>query len=231
MTVCGRYILSSPAEVVADFLDLPDFPDLEPRYNIAPTQEAPIVKYRPDAGRFASFARWGLVPSRAEDPAVGNHPINARSESVRSRPTFRDSFRERRCLVPADGFYEWRRQGGIRQPYVFRPRRAPLLAIAGLWNHWASAEGSFESFTLLTTSANDTVSAVHDRMPVLLDPRDHGRWLDPGNDDLEGLTSLLRPAPAEALESSPVSTYVNSPANEGPECIDRAFTQQSLPNL
>ncbi len=223
--MCGRYILSSPADTVADFFDLPDFPALEPRYNIAPTQEAPIVRSSDEAGgRYAAFARWGLVPSWAEDPAIGNRMINARSESVRSRPSFRDSFRERRCLVPADGFYEWLRRDSVRQPHLFSPVDAPLLAFAGLWDRWTRNEHSFESFTLLTTQANSTVLPIHGRMTVILPREVHDSWLDPDNHDLRQLASLLRPYPAQGIESNPVSTYVNNPANEGTRCLSRDLT-------
>ena len=229
--MCGRYILSSPAEVVADFCGLPDLPTLDARYNIAPTHEAPIVKRSQGVGRHAAFARWGLVPSWAKDPAVGNRAINARSESVRSRPSFRDSFRERRCLIPADGFYEWVKKGPVRQPYLFRPKDAPLLVFVGLWDHWAGPERSFDSFTILTTRANEVVSPIHDRMPVLLDRADQESWLHTDSADVEKLVSLLRPAAAEALESLPVSTYVNSPANDGAQCITRAQVPQALLDL
>ena len=162
---------------------------------------------------------WGLVPSWAKEEAIGSRLINARAETVTEKPAFRAAFRSRRCLVLADGFYEWQRLGTRKQPYFisFRDRRP--FAFAGLWERWQSGSGrSVESCTIITTSANEAVAPVHDRMPVILDPHDHAAWLDTGSKESGDLIHLLRPQPSEAMEAFPVSLLVNNPANDLPAC-------------
>ncbi len=219
--MCGRYTLTSPGEVVAEVFELPFVPDLAPRYNMAPTQEAAIVRV-PAAGapRTLDRLRWGLIPAWAKDPAIGNRMINARAETVAEKPAYRDSFRRQRCLVAADGFYEWKRQGKAKQPYLIRRADRQPFAIAGLWAAWRGAGVPVETFTILTTEPNDLMRDLHDRMPVLLDRRDFAAWLDPANRDTATLQSLLVPAPTTGWEALPVTTRVNSPANDTPDCLE-----------
>jgi putative SOS response-associated peptidase YedK len=221
--MCGRYTLTSPGEVVAEIFELVDVPEVLPRYNLAPTQEAAVVRIpAPEAPRSLALLRWGLIPAWAKDPAIGNRMINARAESAAEKPAYRDSFRRRRCLVPADGFYEWKRQGKHKQPHLIRRRDRLPFAFAGLWSSWRSPEhpAAVETFTILTTDPNDLMRGLHDRMPVILDRRDFAAWLDPGHRDAAALQALLVPAPEEAWEAIPVSTRVNSPAHEAPDCIE-----------
>ena len=217
--MCGRYTLIANAEAIRALFELPAFDERlgVPRYNIAPTQ--PIVAVRRESAgvRRASLLQWGLVPSFAEDPAVGNRMINARAETVARKPAFREPFQKRRCLVPADGFYEWRRVGRARDPYLLKMRDGRPFAFAGVWDRWTAAGPPMESCAILTTAANAVVSRIHDRMPVILDPAAYDLWLDPSarEDDLH---RVLRPFPAERMSAVPVSPRVNSVAVDDPEC-------------
>jgi putative SOS response-associated peptidase YedK len=163
--------------------------------------------------------RWGLVPSWADDPAVGNRLINARAETVASKPSFRAAFRQRRCLVPADGFYEWQKQAGKKQPFYIHLRGGGPFAFAGLWERWQGADEPIESFTIVTTEANELVRSLHERMPVILPREAYKHWLDPAYAKLEELQALLRPYPAEEMAAFPVSTRVNSPRVDDAACI------------
>ncbi|HEX6142358.1 MAG TPA: SOS response-associated peptidase [Geminicoccaceae bacterium] len=216
--MCGRYVLTSPLEAVHELFDVPERPNLGARYNIAPSQEVPIVRLTRDgAGRELALVRWGLIPHWAKDPSIGNRMINARVEGVASKPAFRDPFRRRRCLVPADGFYEWRKDGRKRQPYLIRLKEGGLLAFAGLWDIWRDPEGqSIHSCTIITGPPNELVAPLHDRMPVILGRDDHQRWLAA---DPEEAGTLLRPCPSDWLECFPVSPRVGSPANDDPELV------------
>ena len=220
--MCGRFTLhSNPAILAAEF-DLTDFPLLNPRYNIAPMQ--PIVALRRDAAglRTAALLKWGLVPSWADDPKSGNRMINARSETIAEKPSFRTAFKRRRCLIPADGYYEWRKVGKSKQPYLIHAASRRPFAMAGLWESWESPDGSVvETCTLLTTSANQRLSPLHDRMPVILAEPDRASWLDPLASP-PALQALLHPAPEDAMEFHSVSTLVNSPVHETPRCIEAA---------
>jgi putative SOS response-associated peptidase YedK len=214
--MCGRFSLGVNVDrLVGEFGLDPDDVEHEPRYNIAPGQDVLAVVRGPDGLR-PGLLRWGLVPWWAPDPRGGARLINARSETVASRPSFRDSFRNHRCWVLADGFYEWQRgPGNRRQPYyIHRPDGRPF-ALAGLWDRWRRDQQQIVSCTILTTSPNEVVAPLHDRMPVILPPDLRERWLDPAVDPDE-LQFLLR-ADAGPLEAYPVATRVNSPANEGPE--------------
>ncbi|MEZ5332406.1 MAG: SOS response-associated peptidase [Thermoanaerobaculia bacterium] len=225
--VCGRYSLTTPRDVLVDLFDLADAEAVEARYNIAPTQEAAVVR-ESEGRRTLEALRWGLVPSWADDPSIGGRLINARSESAAEKPSFAESLRERRCLVPADGFYEWKPgPGRTRQPFWIRRPDGSPFAMAGLWDRWGSGDEALESFTILTTAANERLAPLHDRMPVLLPPDEWGRWLAPGASEVEALRPLLAPAPPEALELVPVSDWVNSVANEGPRCIERTEPAQA----
>jgi putative SOS response-associated peptidase YedK len=224
--MCGRYTLTSPGEVVAELFEIVDVPPILPRYNLAPTQEAAVVRVAaPGAPRTLDRLRWGLIPTWAQDPAIGNRMINARAESVADKPAYRDSFRRRRCLVPADGFYEWKKlEGKTKQPYLIRRQDRLPFAFAGLWSWWRDRQSpeasAIETFTILTTQPNDLLRSLHDRMPVILDRRDFAAWLDPANRDAAHLRSLLAPAPTAGWEAVPVSRAVNSPAHDAPDCIE-----------
>lgn len=219
--MCGRFTLGAPAQTLADIFEIAETPELPPRFNIAPTEAVAAVR-RPeaDAGRELALLRWGLVPVWAKDPNVGSRMINARAETVATSGAFRRAFRSRRCLVPADGFYEWQRLERRKQPFYICMRDGLPFAFAGLWEHWEGPEGKvIESCTLITTEPNDLVRPVHDRMPVILDPADYELWLDPAVREPEMLQPLLRPYDAAKMVTYPVSTLVNNPANDDPECI------------
>jgi putative SOS response-associated peptidase YedK len=226
--MCGRTNLTATPEELAEAfaLDAAELPALAPRYNIAPTQPMPVVRMDARRRRRLTLLRWGLVPHDAPDPRVGARMINARSETARTRAAFRLPFRERRCLVPANGFYEWRRIEGLRQPYLLRRRDGRLIALAGLWDRWrapassAEAHEPIESCTILTTPANELVARLHDRMPLMLDRDDYERWLDPDVKDPDALAPLLRPYPAEQMVAIPVSPRLNSPQVDDPTLIE-----------
>ncbi len=223
--MCGRFTLHTPAETLATLFDLPETPVLVPRYNIAPIQPVAIVRapVQPEQREWA-LVRWGLIPSWAKDPSIGAHMINARAETVAEKPSFRAAFKRRRCLVPADGFYEWRKLDGRKQPYYIRMQGRGPFAIAGLWEHWQGPDGSeLQTCTLLTTDANDLLAPIHNRMPVIIAREDYDEWLDVTNEDrrfLSLLHHLLRPYPSQAMDAYPVSTYVNNARNEGEACIE-----------
>lgn len=219
--MCGRFTLTSSPEVVADLFDLAEPPQLTPRYNIAPTQESPVVRVLKTEGRRElHLLCWGLIPHWARDPSIGNRMINARSESVAAKPAYRDAFRRQRCLVPGDGFFEWKRLGKIKQPHYIRMRDGQPFAFAGLWARWQGQEGEqIDSYTILTTEPNDLVRPIHDRMPVILARHDYEIWLDPKIQDAEQLKPLLRPSPSDDLIADPVDTLVNNPAFDDPRCI------------
>ena len=181
--MCGRFTLRAPASVIAEQFSLFEVPWLKPRFNIAPTQPVPVVRMTPQQAapqRQFVFLHWGLVPSWAKDPTIGNRMINARAETVADKPAFRTALRRRRCLIVADGFYEWQTAGKRRQPMFIHIRDDRPLAFAGLWESWEGADHSaLESCTILTTAANDLVRPIHDRMPVIVAPEDYADWLDP----------------------------------------------------
>lgn len=213
--MCGRFTYLYTWKQLHKLLSLDRWPpdELGPRYNVAPTQLAPVVRVGADGVREGVMMKWGLVPQWADDPAIGNRLINARSESVRDKPAFRQAFASRRCLVPVSGFYEWRKTpgGAKKQPYwIGRTDRQPMY-FAALWERWDKGGIPLETFTVLTTGANALVASIHDRMPVALAPALHERWLDPKNTDLDGLQAMLRPADPAGMETTPVSSRVNSP--------------------
>ncbi len=221
--MCGRYVLTTPGQVLAEVFDLPQPVELAARYNIAPTQAVPIVRATEGGGRELAFVSWGLVPHWAKEKAIGNRLINARAESLAEKPAFRSSFKHRRCLIPADGFYEWKPEGGGKQPWLLRLRGGEPFAFAGLWSRWqdpAAGGEPFESCAIVTTTPNELAATVHDRMPAILPKERHALWLDPQAYDPVALAALLAPIPADAMEAFPVSKRVNSPANEDPRCIE-----------
>ena len=208
MKMCARFQFAPPEDWVEEF-GLTDAPEVAPRYNIAPTQDVLAVRRRSTGDRQARLFRWGLVPHWAEDPAVGNRLINARAESVATRPAFRDPFLQRRCLVPAQGFYEWKKFGRAREPWLIRLKGGATFAFAGLWDRWSRGEGNaIESCALITTSANALVAKVHGRMPVLIDRGAYDLWLDPRASE-DDLRALLAPFSADLMEAFPVSPRVN----------------------
>ncbi|HBL27088.1 MAG TPA: hypothetical protein DD490_09665 [Acidobacteria bacterium] len=221
--MCGRYTLSSTSDEIAILFDLSEVPSLPPRFNIAPTQEAAVVRVvEPGAPRHLDFLRWGLVPYWAEDPGIGNRMINARAETVADKPAFRSSFRKQRCLIATDGFYEWKKEGKLKQPYHIRRQDRRPFAFAGLWARWKPRDGSgevLETFTILTTEANELIRPLHDRMPVIVEPSRFGLWLDPTLDDRSRLQELLVPYDGSQMETVPVSRAVNSPAHDAPDCL------------
>lgn len=221
--MCGRYTLTSPSEDLALLFDISQLPLIPPRYNLAPTQEAAVVRVTaPGEPRRLDFLRWGLIPYWAKEASIGNRMINARSEGVAEKPSYRHSFKKKRCLVPTDGFYEWKKEGKAKQPYLIRRHDRKPFAFAGLWSTWRDPEkeAPVETFTILTTDANDFIRPLHDRMPVILMPEDFDLWLDPKVEDAALIQPLLRPAPNDILETYPVSKLVNSPTNELPHCIE-----------
>jgi putative SOS response-associated peptidase YedK len=224
--MCGRFTLRAPASVLAEQFALFGIPDFTPRFNVAPTQPAAVVRLAPEErapARQLVALRWGLVPGWAKDPAIGNRMINARGETVAEKPAYRAAFRRRRCLLLADGFYEWQRTGRAKQPYFIRMRDDRPFAFAGLWESWEGPDHSqVESCTLLTTEPNNLVAPIHNRMPVILAPADYERWLDLSIQAPESLRPLLAPYPSEAMEAYPVTTHVNSPAHDDPKCIEPA---------
>ncbi len=227
--MCGRYTLRAPRKALTELLDVPQLPFLEPRFNIAPSQPVPVVRIAAgQAERECVLVRWGLIPTWAKDAAIGNRLINAHSDTAASKPAFRAAFKQRRCLVPADGFYEWMKVDGKKQPYLIGVGEGQPFALAGLWEAWQHEGQTIESCTILTTDANERLRALHDRMPVILPKEAHALWLDPLVKDPARLVPLLRPYPAEDMSCYPVSTLVNSPRHEGPRCAERLTPPPTL---
>jgi putative SOS response-associated peptidase YedK len=206
--------------------------DWNPRYNIAPTQQIPVIRQHPkEPVRHISTMRWGLIPHWAKDASGAAGTINARSETAAEKPAFRDPMRYRRCLIPADAFYEWKRNGASKQPFCFEVNGG-LFAFAGLWDGWKNPEGQWiKTCTILTTTPNAVTSAIHDRMPVILDPDSYDLWLDPGMQDVRAISELLKPYDAHSMRCYPVSTRLNHVENDDEDCsrrIEVAQTQNSL---
>jgi putative SOS response-associated peptidase YedK len=220
--MCGRYSLTSPTEAVRRMFDFPEQPNLAVRVNIAPSQDVAAVRLGADGASARHFAwlRWGLIPSWAKEPGIGNRMINARAETIAEKPAFRAAFRRRRCLIPADGFYEWKTERGRKQPYRIALEGGAPFAFAGLWERWEGAgeAGAVESCTIVTTEANARLKAIHHRMPVILAPGAYEAWLDPATPGAEA-QALLRPAPSEWFTAYRVSPKINSPANDDPALI------------
>jgi putative SOS response-associated peptidase YedK len=218
--MCGRFTLTASREALTSLFPLFDVPDLQPRYNVAPTQAVLAVRQPADRDRpELVWLKWGLVPSWADDLALGHRLINARAETAAAKPAFRSAFRQRRCLVLADGFYEWQNLGKQKQPYYFRLWDGSPFAFAGLWEHWERDGKALDSCTVLTTGANELVKPLHERMPVILSPRDFALWLDPKGAKGPELQALLRPFPAEAMTSFPVGPHVNNPRHADAACV------------
>jgi putative SOS response-associated peptidase YedK len=221
--MCGRFTLFSDGSELARLFNCGADLPLSPRYNIAPGQPVPVVRHVEGSSsppRQLIMTRWGLIPSWANDANMGYKCINARSETAAAKPAFRSAFRHRRCLIPANGFFEWQKHGKKKQPFLFQLRDQPLFAFAGLWERWSGPLGDGrETFSILTTEANELVRPMHERMPVILPAEYHADWLDPKTAAHQWLQTVLRPYPAEAMQAGPVSTWVNDARHEGPECI------------
>ena len=216
--MCGRYALYADQALLETVFEVAEVPYFEASYNIAPTDPVVAVTAEGDR-RVAGLYRWGLVPFWAREIGRFN-TINARAETLAEKPAFRTPFKKRRCLVPANGYYEWQQRPGGKQPYFIHAAHDGLLAFAGLWDTWRSADGtSLHSVTIIVTAANADTGAIHDRMPVILARKDWDAWLDRDNGDIQALSALLKPAPAHALTAYPVSIAVNSPKNNTRACI------------
>ncbi len=216
--MCGRFSLTvNEAELNLRFETAGGEAPYVSRYNCAPTQMLAVITNR-QPGRISYF-KWGLIPSWARDPSIGNKMINARAETIAEKPSYRNPLRSQRCLVPADGFYEWK-QNGEKVPYRIFLKEPRIFSFAGLWDSWKNPEGNLlHSFTIITTSANEFMQSIHDRMPVILDPGDEKIWLNSENSEV--VLSLLRPCSAGKMDAYPVSKLVNSPFNERPEVTER----------
>ena len=234
--MCGRYTLKVSGGELSGLFGLSEELDTEglgieprysryPRYNIAPTQQIPVVLEDDggEGGRELQMMHWGLIPSWAEDPSIGSRMINARAETVSEKPSYRSAFKRRRCLIPADGFYEWKKEPNGKQPYYLRLTSGDPFGFAGLWESWKMDGGEeVRSATIITTEPNEVAAEIHNRMPVILPPDLYDAWLDPDNDDREELLSMLTAYPADEMEAYPVSREVNRPANDYPAVLEPA---------
>ncbi|TVQ60061.1 MAG: SOS response-associated peptidase [Phycisphaerales bacterium] len=218
--MCGRYTLISKPDALSTLLRIDVGAMLPPRYNIAPTQSVPVLR-NIDGQLRLDHLTWGFIPSWAKSPAIGPRLINARSETAATKPAFRAAMRERRCLIPASGFYEWKREGLKKQPFYIRRRDGRPFVFAGLWTVWTGENGEqIESSTILTTLPNEMIRQIHDRMPVILDERGWDTWLHPVEQDLKHVVALLAPTPTDNLDIYPVSPRVNSVVNDDASCIE-----------
>jgi putative SOS response-associated peptidase YedK len=217
--MCGRYTLHHSSEEIEERFEAEAGEEIvAPRYNIAPSQIIPVI--RPDGPREMAGCKWGLIPFWAKDPQIGHNLINARAETIAEKPSFKHAMAKRRCLIPADGFYEWQKRGkGPRQPMYIRLRDGGLFAFAGLWEEWRSPEGeTIRTCTIITTEPNELVAGIHNRMPTILKPDEEAAWIDPKS-KVADLLPLLRPYPAQEMEAIPVSRAVNRPAFDDAACI------------
>ncbi|MBK8317079.1 MAG: SOS response-associated peptidase [Acidobacteria bacterium] len=223
--MCGRFSRHHKPDEIAERFDveLIDF-DFDPRYNIAPSQISPVIAFQSQRKMMA--AKWGLVPFWAKDPAIGNKLINARAETLAEKPSFKNALAKRRCLIPADGFYEWQKKSkGPSQPYYVRLNGGGLFAFAGLWEAWKNPEGGMlQTFTIITTEPNELIKTFHHRMAVILKPEDEGAWIDPEN-GVNDVLPLLKPYPAEGMEAYMVSRAINSPSTDNEALIERINTE------
>jgi putative SOS response-associated peptidase YedK len=232
--MCGRYRLSRRKQVVEDYFDSsPWEEDWNPRFNIAPTQLVPVVRQNPNQPvRELSLMKWGLIPHWAKTPAIAANTINAKSETAATKPAFRDPLKFRRCLIPADAFYEWKRTGASKQPYCFEVKNGELFAFAGLWDGWKDSSGQWvKTCSILTTIPNSVTSAVHERMPVILDSDSYDLWLDPGMQNVGVISDMLKPYDGSQMRCYPVSRRLNHVMNDDEECsrpVELAQNQNRL---
>ncbi len=220
LPMCGRYRLSRRKQLVEEYFDSAGEEDWTPRYNVAPTQAVPIIRQNPkEPVRELLLVRWGLIPWWAKDPSGAAGMINARSETAAEKPAFRDAMKFRRCLIPADGFYEWAKTGKAKQPYFLEVNQGELFAFAGIWERWKNPGGQIlETCSILTTTPNAVTSALHDRMPVILGPDNYDLWLDPGMKDVAAASEILRPYSAHLMRRYAVSNRVNHAAHDDETC-------------
>ena len=224
--MCGRFVSTKTPQQLADYFSVDELAveQVTPNYNVAPTQSVLVVTENEEHRRSLEAHHWGLVPPWAKDVKIGNRMINARAETVAEKPAFKKAFAVRRCLIPADGFYEWKKSkdGTTKQPYFIHPTGEPVFALAGIWERWRDPETDewMRSCAIIVGEANTVIAPIHDRMPVVLSREHWDAWLDPENGDVEDLGKLLVPAPAKAVTAYPVRTQVNSPRNNVPENLD-----------
>lgn len=220
--MCGRKALPNDYSEIRIQFSLTSTPlNLRPRYNVAPTQTHPIVRPSADGGRELVMMRWGLIPVWAKDMKVGFKMINARAETVATSGAFRNAFKARRCLVPAGAFYEWKKiDTKTKQPYAIAMKDKKVFGFAGLWERWKGPEGPVDSYTIITTEPNELCAPIHDRMPVIVAPKDYGKWMDVDGTSPEEALKMLRPYPASKMTAWPVSTHVNKPANDDVRCLE-----------
>lgn len=223
--MCGRFILTSPGKDLAEHFGLLTEPELSPRYNIAPTTEVATIRLEPGSNsRRLTYLKWGLIPFWAKDTSIGSNLINARCETLSQKPAFRAAFKSRRCLIPANGFYEWMKTKERKQPYLIQMTNGSLFAFAGLWEHWEGQENVvLESCTIITTESNDFLRPIHDRMPVIISSKDYDSWLIPkvsGRD-------LLQPYPSSEMIYFPVNPRVNRAVYGNPDCVEPVFRAES----
>jgi putative SOS response-associated peptidase YedK len=218
--MCGRYRLSRRKQILEEHFDSVFEEDWTPHYNIAPTQTVPMIRQHPkEQVREMSLVRWGLIPLWSKNSSASAKMINARSETAGTLPAFRDAMKSRRCLIPADGFYEWTRAGKAKQPYCFEVNGGELFAFAGLWERWKDPSGQWiKSCSILTTTSNAVTSAVHDRMPVILNSDSYDQWLDPGMTNVSAVSEFLKPYDAPLMRCFAVSPRINQVANDDAEC-------------
>jgi putative SOS response-associated peptidase YedK len=218
--MCGRFTLSAPSEDIATIFGVEDVPELRARYNVAPTQMVAAVRVDAErAERELVQLRWGLVPAWARDESIGNKLINARGETLAEKASFKNAFKKRRCLVVADGFYEWQKAGTGKQPFHIQMKDGKPFGFAGLWERWTRGHQPVETCTIVTTEPNELVAPIHRRMPVILAPSAWEAWLDPDNDDTDTLAGLLTAYPAGEMSAQAVSKAVNNPKNDDVMCI------------
>lgn len=228
--MCGRYLITSAPEAFRRLFGYREQPNFPPRYNVAPTQPVPIVRVAEGERQFA-LVRWGLIPPWVEDPRTFSLLINARGESVNDKPAFRNAMCRRRCLFPADGFYEWKQEGERKRPYCVRPKHRGPIAFAGLWETWMGPNGEeTETAAIVTTAADRELSHLHERMPVIVPPEAFDLWLDCRNVDAMTAAALFLPAPEGLLEAHEISPAVNRTVNDGPELIEPVSAQASAPD-
>ncbi len=222
--MCGRFTQTATSAIIAEQFRVTAPSFFQPRYNIAPSQPIAVIRIEPDSTtRTLVMLRWGLIPSWAKDPKIGNQCINAKAETVAEKPSFRSAFKKRRCLVITTGFYEWQVQGQTKQPMWIGLQSQRPFALAGLWEQWISSKGEpLETCTIITTEPNDLMASIHNRMPVILAPAFYDQWLDSTFQHIEPLKALLRPYLSEELMAYPVSTLVNNPRHDVPQCLERA---------
>ena len=228
--MCGRFTLKGPPNQIARMLGLATVPNLAPRYNIAPTQDVLALRPEADGDRHLAWLRWGLIPFWARDAGIGAKMINARADTIAEKPAFRQAFRARRCVIPADGFYEWKTVAkGKKQPFhIHRADGAPFV-FAGLWERWEKGGEPIESCTIVTTDAPADLTAIHHRVPVILEGDALQAWLDTPAEKADGLKDLLAPLSEGTLVADPVATTVNKVSNDGPECLEPATLETTEP--